>query len=164
MGKTVQTAGVYNLISSERRKTGRKTRYLVLTLKSLADQFRTEMVKFTGEFVQLIPSGEEKVINKFMSYNPYQYDLDYSVVGTHALLTTKGFIQWLEQCRTMGNGFPFDILVVDESSALGGKGKQMIDGFKAISKYFKNIYFLNATPFETNLGIFYNQLNLLDKT
>jgi ERCC4-related helicase len=38
-----------------------------------------------------------------------------------------------------------------------------VNGYKSISKYFTNIIFLNATPFETKLEIFFNQLNLLDK-
>lgn len=163
MGKTVSSAGVLNLLKREREKVGKRHRYLVLTQKNIANQFRKELVKFTAEYVHLIPSGEMRDIAKFVDANDYEFDLDYDVVGTHALLTTSGFIQWLEQCRTMGRGFPFDTLIIDESSDLGGKGTKMIDGFRAIEKYFDNIYFLNATPFETRLDIFYNQLNLLDK-
>lgn len=162
LGKTVASAGVSNLIKRESAKAGKTHRYLVLTGKNLAVQFRSEMVKFTGEFVQLIPSGLKRDIEMFKANNPYTDKLDYSVVGTHALLTTAGFIQWLEQCRTMGEGFPFDTLIVDESSELGGRATQIVSGFKSISKYFRNIYFLNATPFETSLEVFYNQLNILD--
>ena len=162
MGKTVQTAGLMNLFKKQYKDAGKTFRYLVVTEKNLSVQLREEMVKFTGEFVALIPDGEQKTINKFVTLNPYDEELKYNVVGTHALLTTKGFIQWLEQCRTMGEGFPFDCLIVDESSVLGGTKTQVVEGFKAISKYVKHIYFLNATPFETKLGIFYNQINLLD--
>lgn len=162
MGKTVETAGVLNLIKRERAKSGKNHRYLVLTEKTAAPQFRSELVKFTGEFVQLLASGEKADIDKFTRDNPYDCDLEYSVVGTHALLSASGFLQWLEQCRTMGKGFPFFTLVIDESSILGGKARQTIESFKIISKYFNNIYFLNATPFETRLEIFYNQINLLD--
>jgi superfamily II DNA or RNA helicase len=162
MGKTVETAATVNLISSYRAQQGKKMRYLVLTQKNLAEQFRAEMIKFTGEYVTLINSGEQKVIDNFVRRYPYDVELEHSIVGTHALLTTKGFIQWLEQCRTMGYGFPFDTLVIDESSLLGGTNTQIVNGYKAISKYFENIYFLNATPFETQLQIFYNQINLID--
>jgi len=160
MGKTVATAGVFNLIKREMAKTGQKHRYLVLTQKNLAVQFRRELVKFTGEFVELIPSGEAKQVQLYYNTYDYREKPEFSVVGTHALLMTKSFIQWLELCRTEGEGFPFDTLVVDESSELGTG--QMASVFKALSGYFKNIYFLNATPFETHLGIFYNQLSLLD--
>lgn len=162
MGKTVETAAAINLIGAFRAKQGKPMRYLVLTQKNLAHQFRNEMVKFTGEYVQLIESGEKRSIDIFINSNSYKDTLDYSIVGTHALLTTAGFIQWLEQCRTMGKGFPFDTLVIDESSCMGGTNTQIVKGYKAISKYFENIYFLNATPFETQLGIFYNQLSLID--
>lgn len=162
MGKTVATAGCLNLIKRERTNSGQIHRYLVLTEKNAAVQFRFELIKFTGEFVQLIPSGEAREMEIFMNKNPYNTELDFSVVGTHALLSTSSFIMWLEQCRTMGKGFPFDTLVIDESSVLGGDAKTLLAGYKAISKYFENIYFLNATPFDTSLTIFYNQLNLLD--
>lgn len=162
LGKTVASAGVCNLIKRERAKLGLEHRYLVLTQKNLAVQFRQEMVTFTGEFVDLIPSGEIANINRFRDNNPYTRPIEFNVVGTHALLSTDGFIQWLEQCRQFGNGFPFDTLIIDESSELGGKAQQLIRGYKYIAKYVRNIYFLNATPFESHLEIFYNQLNLLD--
>lgn len=164
MGKTVEVAGLCNLLKLEYAQKGKKFRYLLLTEKNLSDQVRTEMVKFTGDYVTLIPSGEKKVIEKFVNNNPFQYDLEYSVVGTHALLTTSGFIGWLEQCRTQGKGFPFDMIIVDESSPLGGKkSNDIVVGYKAVEKYFSRHIFLNATPFETKLEIFYNQLSLLDK-
>lgn len=162
LGKTVEVAGAVNYIRNLYASAGKEMRFLALTQKNLAHQFRSEMVKFTGSFVQLVRSGEQKEVNTFINSNPYQDELAYSVVGTHALLITPGFIQWLEQCRTMGNGFPFDTLIVDESSFLGGTNTQAVNGYKAIAKYFKNIFFLNATPFETQLQIFYNQLALLD--
>jgi superfamily II DNA or RNA helicase len=163
MGKTVELAGFINLVTKRRQEQGRDMKFLALTEKNICSQFREELVKFTGDYVQLIPNGEKKTIEEFKYRNPYEEDLSFSVVGTHALLTTAGFIQWLEQCRTMGEGFPFDTLIVDESSCLGGTNTQAVNGFKAISKYFTNIIFLNATPFETKLQVFYNQLNLLDK-
>lgn len=162
LGKTVEVAGAVNFIRNLYANAGKEMRFLALTQKNIAVQFRKEMVKFTGEFVQLVESGEQKAVSVFEASNPYQDDLAYSVVGTHALLTTPSFLKWLEQCRTMGQGFPFDTLIIDESSILGGTGTQVVNGYKAIAKYFKNIFFLNATPFETQLQIFYNQFALLD--
>lgn len=164
MGKTVEVAAVMNMIKTLGDDANPNHRYLLLTQKNLVHQVRREMIRFTGEFVQIIESGEQKCVQNFMASNPYECDLEYSIVGTHALLTTKGFIQWLELARTNGNGFPFDTLIIDESSVLGGSNTQVVNGFKLISKYFSRIYFLNATPFETHLETFYNQLNLLDKS
>lgn len=162
-GKTVETAGFCNVFGEYAKKNNINFKYLVLTEKNLGKQLRAEMVKFTGQYVQRIASADAKDIDRFTDFNPYDRDLKYNVVGTHALLTAPKFLAWLEQCRVYGNGFPFHTLIVDESSVLGGKSKnQIVTSFKAISKYFKKIIFLNATPFETNLQIFYNQLNLLD--
>lgn len=149
-------------LKAEEKDEIRPFRYLVLTEKNLANQFRRELVKFTGEYVELVSSGEQKVVTKFVEKNPPTDYAKYSVVGTHALFTTTGFIAWVEQNRQFGKGFPFDVLIVDESSPLGGKKTNIVEGYKQIAKYFNRIVFLNATPFETKLDIFYQQLNLLD--
>ena len=162
MGKTVETAGLTNLLKTSYLKENQTFRYLLLTEKNIAPQVRREMVKFTGDYVELIPSGEQKIMDKFIESHPYFDKLENNVVGTHSLLTTSAFLGWLETCRTEGQGFPFDLLVVDESSVLGNAKTNIANGFKAISKYFSRIVFLNATPFETKLDIFYTQLSLLD--
>lgn len=162
-GKTVETAGLINLLKIEYAKKNKDFKYLVLTEKSLSKQMRSELVKYTGEFVQRIPSGEADDLDYFTSNNNYNDDIKYSVVGTHALLKAPKFIAWLEQCRSYGKGFPFDMLVIDESSVVGGKSTtKVVQGYKSISRFFKKIVFLNATPMESRLEIFYNQLNLLD--
>jgi superfamily II DNA or RNA helicase len=162
-GKTVEIAGLVNLKTVEYAQKHKSYRYLLLTEKNLSAQVRKEMVKFTGSFVSRIKSSEEKEVAKFIEENPFTEELEYSVVGTHHLLKTPMFIAWLEQCKTYGKGFPFDMLIIDESSVLGGKTtNQIVKGYKSIAKNFKKIVFLNATPFETNLMVFYNQLNLLD--
>ena len=166
LGKTVETAGLIRLLQKVRNDEGNTTpiRYLLLTEKNLVRQVRTEMVKFTGEYADIVTSGDEKAIKKFLSRHPFNEPLSTNICGTHALLTTPAFLSWIEQCRTQGKGFPFDLLVIDESSCLGNTKTQIVTGFKAISKYFERIIFLNATPFETKLDIFYTQLSLLDPT
>ena len=163
LGKTVETAGFYNVIKSLMSKNGEDYRCLLLTEKTLVPQLRSEMVKFTGDFFQICPDAEIKTLRNFTTNNNYLEPLKYSVVGSHGLIKAPEFIAWLEQCRLYGKGFPFHTLVVDESSILGGKQTtQIVKSFKMLSKYFKKIIFLNATPFETKLECFYNQLSLLD--
>ena len=162
LGKTVETAGLINYLKEQYEARNEVFRYLVLTEKNLAVQVRKELVKFTGEFVELVSSGEDKVMKKFVENHDIDTVIPYNIVGTHSLLTTPSFISWVEQCRTQGVGFPFDLLVVDESSCLGNTKTQIVDGYKALAKYCKRIIFLNATPFETKLDIFYTQLSLLD--
>ncbi len=166
LGKTVQVAGLVNLLRMEtRQKEEREFRYLLVTEKSLVEQVRRELVKFTGEFVSCCPSGEADVVSRFVSNNAIDTEQEFSVVGTHGLLSNAQFLGWLEQCRRGACGFPFDMIIVDESSPLGGKTtNNIVKGYKAIGKYFKRHVFLNATPFETKVEIFYNQLSLLDKT
>lgn len=168
LGKTVETAGLYKLLSNIRNEKlsnyelYKPFRALMLTEKNLASQFRKELVKFTSEFFELIPSAEEKVMKTFVDSHPVDEILPYSIVGTHGLLSNGYFLMWLEQCRKGESGFPFDMLVIDESSCLGNTATQITKNFKAISKYFERIIFLNATPFETKLDVFYTQLSLLD--
>lgn len=159
MGKTVEVAGLVNLLGVVEQKKGRAFRYLVLAEKNVAQQFRKELVKFTGEFVEYLPSGEARDIQRFTGRYPASGGMPYSVVGTHALLKSPEFLYWLESFGV----FPFDMLVVDESSVLGcSSTTQTSKGYKAMSRRFGKVVFLNATPFETKLGTFYNQLNLLD--
>lgn len=165
LGKTVVTAALCNLLKAEASKIPYNYyNYLFLTEKTLSQQVQLEMIKFTGEYVKRIPSGEQRDLKLFTSQYPYDAPLKTSIVGTHALFTTASFIAWHTQyVQTFGHS-PFRLLIVDESSVLGGKpNTQVVTGFKTLAPYFERVIFLNATPFESNLGIFYNQLDLLDK-
>lgn len=163
-GKTVEVAGLVNLKFAESMQKGELYTYLLLTEKNLVTQVRKEMVKFTGNFVTRIKDGMQGTVEKFIENNPIDEDIKHSVVGTHHLLKTPQFIAWLEQYKARHKKFPFDMLIIDESSVLGGSSKnEIVKAYNAVAKNFKKIVFLNATPFETNLMVFYNQLNLLDK-
>lgn len=160
MGKTVEVAGLCNLLKSEYNNLGKDFKYMFLTEKNLTSQVRKEMIKFTGEYVDLLPSGEFDVVNNFVE-RCSTYGIRHSIVGSHSLITQSAFIGWLEMLNKSKN-FPFDLLVIDESSFLGNSTTNVTKTFKIIKKYFKRIVFLNATPFETKLNIFYTQLDLLD--
>lgn len=162
LGKTVITAGLINTIKTEYAKANRPFNCLVLTQKDLVYQIRAEMVKFTGDYYYLLKSSEQKEVELFTQKFPYEYRPDYNIVGTHNLLTSNLFIQWLEQSRTLGEGFPFDIVVIDESSVAGGNNTQIGNALKKLRKYITRLIFLNATPFESKLETFYNQLNIID--
>ena len=163
LGKTVVTAALCNLLTMKAMKNNEKYPYLILTEKNLSLQVQREMVKFTGEYVYRIASGDKIDIGKFINTFPTDEPLKYNIVGTHALLKAPEFISWFKLYLQNMEESPFKMLVVDESSVLGGKAKnQLVTAFKNFSSYFEKIIFLNATPFENNLQIFYNQLNLLD--
>lgn len=160
LGKTVEIAGLCNLLKSEASKKGEDFKCLFLTEKNLVEQVREEMIKFTGEYVDLLPNGEIKTVRNYIEVCN-EYGVRYSVAGSHSLISQPAFVGWLTQLDR-DNNFPFDIIVVDESSVLGGSKSAITKTFKLISKYFKRIIFLNATPFDTKLGVFYNQLSLID--
>lgn len=162
MGKTVEVAGLCNLLNVESSKRGDDFKFLFLTEKNLTSQVRKEMIKFTGEYVDLLPSGEFDVVKDFIDRCD-TCGVSHSLVGSHSLLTQSAFISWIEMLKR-GRDFPFDLLVIDESSILGNSKTNITKSFKAIRKYFKRVVFLNATPFETKLDIFYNQLDLLDSS
>ena len=162
LGKTVISAGLINLLSEEAKKEGRKFRYLLLTEKSLATQLRFELCQFTGTYTYLLSSGEEKVINNFIHTFDIDEIMERNVVGTHALLTSSKFLGWLMQYYDYHNESPFDMIIIDESSVLGNSTSGITKGFKAINKLFNRRVFLNATPLESKLDIFYTQLSLID--
>lgn len=163
MGKTVEVSGLLNLLSLHGEKVlGHKHRYLFVTEKKVVSQVHKELIKFTGQYVYDIPDAGQKCVEDFTVDNNYHQELDYNVVGTHGLLKMSAFISWIEQYKQVHGRCPFDTLIVDESSVLGGSSSQIVKSFKILRRYFTRVYFLNATPLESRLDIMYNQLNLLD--
>lgn len=160
LGKTVEVAGLCNLLRIENEKRGTDFNYILLTEKNLTAQTRQKMIKFTGEFVDLLQDGEYKNVNSFIE--KYDCNEEYcSFVGPHSLIKQSSFLTWVERLHRSGD-FPFDMLIIDESSILGNSKTEITKSFKLIKNYFKRVIFLNATPFETKLSIFYTQLDLLD--
>lgn len=162
MGKTVETAGLCNLLSLEYAKMNKQHRYLFLTEKKPVTQVRSKLIKFTGEYVHLLRDSTQKSIDYLEYVAPYNSLLENSLVGTHNLIKASGFISWMNMYTQHMGEPPFDTLFVDESSILGGTNTDFVKNFKVIKKFFKRIYFLNATPIDGSLRVFYNQLDLLD--
>ena len=161
MGKTPQVAGLCRILDNIYTNNGKDFRYLLLTEKNLVNQTRFKMVKFTGDYAYEL-YGDAVNCKKFCARCPADEKLKYSVVGGHTLLTQNIFIDWLQQYSQGEYGSPFDLLVVDESSILGNSTNNIYKSLLSLMKLFKRVVFLNATPFESKLSIFYNQLNLLD--
>lgn len=153
LGKTVQTAGLCNVKRGEAEQRNETFRYCFLTEKSNTGQIRDKMIQFTGEFVGLLDSGERPVVEKFINSN--RNGLNYSIVGSHSLLNSPEFITYCAKN-------PFDLIVVDESSLLKNTSSETYKNTKALFKVHKDKILLNATPLETDLREFYNQLDLLD--
>ncbi len=153
LGKTVQCAGLVNLLENECKKQGKPFRYCFLTEKTSINQIRNKMVQFTGRYVGMLESGELKCVKKYMK----QYDsgFEYSVVGGHSLLNSSEFLIHTAK-------HPFDLIIIDESSVLKNTTSDIFKNCKALFKFHKKKVLLNATPLEQNALEFFNQLNLLD--
>lgn len=161
LGKTVEVCGLINLLKEEYLKKGQEFRFLFLTDKTLLDQTRDEIIKFTGDYVTLL-QGEKRYVDKFVIEN--DNDLQYSVVGSHSLINSVGFQEYIRVYRELYDCNPFDILFVDESSILGNTSTKTYDNALHLAKDIDRVIIMNATPFESNLRTFYAQLNFCDES
>lgn len=151
LGKTVMTAGLINLL----KRGNPNFRCCFLTEKTSVDQIRKKLIKFTGDYVELVESAEAGVLNKFLTEN--MFELKHSFVGSHSLLANSEFLYYLSR-------HPVDLLVIDEGAVLRKTTHTYYKAVKALSDYIGRIVILNATPLETGAKDIYNQLKLLDKS
>lgn len=155
LGKTVQIAGLCNLLKAEYVSQGKPFRYCFLTEKTSIDQIRKKMIQFTGEYVCMLESGEQAIVDKYIKN--FNNGNSYSIVGGHSLLNSSDFL-----IHTAKN--PFDLIIVDESSIIKNTTSAIFKNTKALFKYHDRKILLNATPLEQSVEEFYNQLDLLDDT
>lgn len=155
LGKTVQCAGLVNLLKDEYKKRGSEFRFCFLTEKSSINQIRNKMIQFTGEYVGMLESGEQKIVKKYLK--SYEKGNHSSIVGGHSLLNSSEFL-----IHTSKN--PFDLFIIDESSVIKNTSSDIFKNTKALLKFHERKVLLNATPLEQSALEFYNQLDLLDDT
>lgn len=161
VGKTAQAAGLMNLLDKKYKSQGKRNRFLITTDKSVAPQFRRDMVRFTGEYVPLVYS-DKKSITEFLSMYPDPDDLP-SIVAPSSIFRQPIFQEYLLSAKKQGK-YPFNSLIVDESAILANTATQT---YKAASKIRDEVDYcvvMNATPFETVLENMYAQLAFVDPT
>lgn len=162
LGKTVEVAGLFNLLKHIYNKNGHSFRFLFLTRKALVQPTQRKLIRFTGEYCFPL-MGEKDKVNKW--YDENSEELQSNVVGVHSLLKNSLFHAYLQMYVSEYGYNPFDILVIDESGdVLSNSTSQYYKEASALVEYFDKVILLNATPFEGNLMAFYNQLNFLDNT
>ena len=162
IGKTVEVCGLCNLLESAMRKEGIEFRVLYLTQKNLLTQAQNEFIKFTGNYTELL-YGDASHVKKFCNEN--RDYIKYSVVGAHSLITSVGFQEYLIQYRKDNGCCPFDLLVIDEAGdILSNSATKTYKTAMQIREMFDRVVLLNATAFEKELDMFYNQINFTDKT
>lgn len=160
MGKTPISAGLCNLLRADYTKRGEDFRFLFLCEKTPAIDLQAKLIKFTGDYVDLV-FGDQKSSQAFVERNKNEYP-KYSVIATHSIIKQGIFIDWLMQVEQETGKFPFDIVVVDESTVIAGSKTGYSTGIESWLKFVDRAVFLNATPFETSALTMFNQLNLLD--
>lgn len=160
IGKTVEVCGLFNLLERIFMKEGKEFRFLFLTGKNLVSQARDEIIKFTGNPVQTV-YGEKPKVKKFIDDN--YLELNSSVVGTHSLIKSLDFQEYMRAFKSDTGSNPFDILVIDESGdVLINTTTQTYKDARYLESMFDRVILLNATSFESNLKAFYNQLAFVD--
>lgn len=162
MGKTVEVCALCNLIESVYAKENMEFRFLMLTGKTLVDSTRRKMVEFSGNYVQSV-YGEKADVEKFANIN--RDNMTASVVGSHSLLKSTVFQDYMRSFQEENGYNPFDILIIDESGDILTNTKTQIynDGM-FLANQFDRVILLNATSFEKSLRQFYAQLNFIDST
>lgn len=154
LGKTVEVSGLCNLLELNYSKENKPFRFCFLTESTPATQIREKLVRFTGNYVGLLPSAEQDVVARYLKDNADGQK--YSIVGTHALLNNQDFALYCAR-------HPFDLFIIDESFILKKNTTQVYSNVKAIFKYCDRRVLLNATPLESHVRDFFNQLALLDR-
>lgn len=153
LGKTIQMAGLVNILNKVAKKQRRSLRYCFLTESPSVGQIRRKMVQFTGEYCALLQNGEKSVIDKFITNN--MNGLTCSIVGSHSVIDSAPFLTYCSK-------YPFDLIILDESSFVKNTTSGKYQNAKALLSRHSRKIMLNATPLELNLMEFYNQLNILD--
>lgn len=153
LGKTVQVAGLVNLLKAEYKD--KPFRYCFLTEKSSVEQIRKKMIQFTGEYVGVLEAGEQGLVQNYI--DDFVDGDKYSIVGPHSLLNSSEFL-----IHTAKN--PFDLFIIDESSVIKNTSSDIYKNTKALMKYHDRKIILNATPLEQSAEELYNQLDILDDT
>lgn len=160
LGKTVEVCGLLNLLSQKRKSEEYDFHFLYLTEKNLVAQTQDKLIKFTGEYVEDV-YGDKKSIQSFLKNNG---ELQNSVVASHSVIKSIPFQDYVRQSYQYFGVSPFDVLVIDESGILGNRSTQMYTMAKELADMFEYVIIINATPFEKNLSMYYNQLNFVDDT
>lgn len=155
LGKTVQCAGLVNVLNSEYKKKGKPFRFCFLTEKSSINQIRNKMIQFTGHYVGMLESGDQNIVKKYLKR--YELGNHFSIVGSHSLLNSSEFLIHTSK-------HPFDLIIIDESSIIKNTTSDIFKNSRALLQFHDRKILLNATPLEQNVLEFYNQLDLLDST
>lgn len=163
LGKTHVSGGLINLVSSERRTRNLITRVLFLTDKSAVIDISSELMSITGKYY-MTSTGEDLAVEEIVGRSADINRID-SLVASHSIVKSRRFQSWLLDYEDKYGENMFDVIIIDEGSVIAGNSTTAYykDSYAILNSCPRKIL-LNATPFESSLETFYNQINFVDDT
>lgn len=156
LGKTIEIG----ILLSELIRRGRGRRILVVALKSVLEQFQTELwARFTIPLVRLDSEGLTRIARELPSNaNPFHH-YDRVLVSIDTLKNDAKYARLLEQCR-------WDAVVIDECQhvAMRGSGSQRAGLAKLLARTTDALLLASATPHDGRPESFASLVELLDPT
>jgi len=158
LGKTLEVG----ILLSELIRRGRGRRILVVTLKSMLEQFQQEMwARFTIPLVRLDSNGLARVQRKIpANMNPFYY-FDRVIISIDTLKRDEKYRRYLEQCR-------WDVTVIDECQhvaqrgASGAQRSQRARLANLLARTCDALVMTSATPHDGKPESFASLIQLLD--
>jgi SNF2 family DNA or RNA helicase len=148
LGKTVSTlTAIVELLS-----TGQAKKVLIIAPKKVAETVWTDEIEKWDHLNHLKSSqilGPEKNRKKALAASADIY------------IINRENIVWL--VALLGNNWPFDMVIVDESSSFKNPNSQRFKSLKLVRSYIKRVVCLTGTPAPNGLLDLWSQVYLLDK-
>ena len=148
LGKTVSTlTAIVELLS-----TGQAKKVLIIAPKKVAETVWTDEIEKWDHLSHLKTSqilGPEKNRKKALAASANIY------------IINRENIVWL--VALLGNNWPFDMVIVDESSSFKNPNSQRFKSLKLVRSYIKRVVCLTGTPAPNGLLDLWSQVYLLDK-
>jgi superfamily II DNA or RNA helicase len=156
LGKTLE-AGI---LVSELMRRGRGRRILVVTTKSMMQQFQQEFwTRFTIPLTRLDSAGIQRIRRQIpANHNPFHY-YDKTIISIDTLKRDTEYRHYLESAH-------WDIIVIDEAHNVSFKGNRTLNYKLAtlLAERSDALIMLTATPHSGDRESFASLMRMLDPT
>lgn len=156
LGKTLE-AGI---LVSELTRRGRGRRVLVVTTKTMMQQFQMEFwTRFTIPLTRLDSAGVQRIRRKIpASHNPFHY-YDKTIISIDTLKRDTEYRHYLENAY-------WDIIIIDEAQNVSFKGNRTLNYRLAnlLASRSDALIMLTATPHSGDSESFASLMRMLDPT